>query len=126
MSHLGGGYPPHAHHGYELGAAPARISCPSELVVTVANSIGDPVTIYSRRRRGWVFPPPWPGVDWENIPDEPAAIKLFYAGGKLAIWNTERWLPDRRLPLHYDPQYNAGRPEGLKDVTVAADGSVIG
>jgi hypothetical protein len=26
----------------------------------------------------------------------------------------------------HDPQYHAGRPEGLKDVTVAADGSVIG
>jgi WD40 repeat protein len=58
----------------------------------------------------------------------PNGKQLFirYAGGKLAIWNTERWLPERRLPLHYDPQYDAGRPEGLKDVTVAADGSVIG
>jgi Dolichyl-phosphate-mannose-protein mannosyltransferase len=77
MSHLGWVYLPHARHGYELGAALARISRPSDLVVTVANSIGDPVAIYYSRRRGWVFPPPWPGVDWENIPDEPAAIKLF-------------------------------------------------
>ena len=58
----------------------------------------------------------------------PNGKQLFirYAGGKLAIWNTERWLPERRLPVHYDPRYHAGRPEGLKDVTVAADGSVIG
>ena len=48
----------------------------------------------------------------------PNGKQLFirYAGGKLAIWNTERWLPERRLPLHYDPRYHAGRPEGLKDV----------
>ena len=58
----------------------------------------------------------------------PNGKQLFirYAGGKLAIWNTERWLPERRLPLHYDPQYHAGRPEGVRDVTAAADGSVIG
>jgi WD40 repeat protein len=58
----------------------------------------------------------------------PNGKQLFirYAGGKLALWNTERRLPERRLPLHYDPRYHAGRPEGLKDVTVAADGSVIG
>jgi hypothetical protein len=34
--------------------------------------------------------------------------------------------PERRLPLNYDPRYHAGCPEGLKDVTVAANGSVIG
>jgi hypothetical protein len=41
----------------------ARISQPTDLVVTVANAIGDPVANYSHRR-GWVFPPPWPGVNW--------------------------------------------------------------
>ena len=60
------------------GAALARLSRPYDLVITVANSIGDPVAIYYSRRRGWVFPPPWPGVDWaQDIVDEPAAIQLF-------------------------------------------------
>jgi WD40 repeat protein len=51
---------------------------------------------------------------------------LRYAGGKLAIWNTERWLPERRLPLHYRPLSDAGHSGGYNDLTAAADGSVIG
>jgi hypothetical protein len=77
INYLGWVYRPHAHHSYELGAALARISQPSDLVVTVANSIGDPVAIYYSRRRGWVFPPPWPGVHWDDIVDQFAAIRLF-------------------------------------------------
>jgi hypothetical protein len=77
MSHAGWIYHAHAHHGYELGGALARISQPSDLVVTVANSIGDPVAIYYSRRCGWVFPPHWPGIDWEEIGDEATAIQLF-------------------------------------------------
>jgi hypothetical protein len=68
-------YHPYAHQSYELGAALARISRPSDLVVTVANAISDPVAIYYSRRRGWVFPPAWPRADWWE--DEPAAIQLF-------------------------------------------------
>jgi hypothetical protein len=78
MSHLQWAYREYARQGYELGAALARISRPSDLVVTVANAIGDPAAIYYSRRRGWVFPPVWPGADpWEDIKDEPAAIQLF-------------------------------------------------
>jgi len=77
MSYAGWIYRAHAQHGYELGGALARISQPSDLVVTVANSIGDPVAIYYSRRRGWVFPPPWPGIDWEEIGNEATAIQLF-------------------------------------------------
>jgi hypothetical protein len=78
MSHLRSLYHPYARESYELGTALARISQPSDLVVTVANAIGDPVVIYYSRRRGWVFPPVWPGADaWEDIADEPAAIRLF-------------------------------------------------
>jgi hypothetical protein len=78
MSNLRSGYHAYAQESYELGIALARISRPSDLVVTVANAIGDPVAIYYSRRRGWVFPPVWPGADpWQDIADEPAAIQLF-------------------------------------------------
>ena len=78
LSHLGWVYAAHARQSYEMGAALAQLSRPYDLVITVANSIGDPVAIYYSRRRGWVFPPPWPGVDWaQDIVDEPAAIQLF-------------------------------------------------
>jgi hypothetical protein len=78
MSHLRSVYHAYARQGYELGTALARISRPSDLVVTVANAIGDPVVIYYSRRRGWVFPPVWPNADpWQDIADEPAAIQLF-------------------------------------------------
>jgi hypothetical protein len=78
MSDLRWAYHAYARQGYELGAALARLSQPSDLVVTVANAIGDPVPIYYSRRRGWVFPPVWTGADpWEDIKNEPAAIRLF-------------------------------------------------
>ena len=51
---------------------------------------------------------------------------IRYTGGKLAIWNTERWLPERRLPLHYRPLSDAGHSGGHNDLSAAADGSVIG
>jgi WD40 repeat protein len=53
-------------------------------------------------------------------------LVVRYAGGKLAFWDTGRWLPQHRLPMHFDPRYREGRPEGLADISVAADGSVIG
>jgi hypothetical protein len=78
MTHLRWWYHAYARQSHDLGAALAQISQPSDLVVTVANAIGDPVAIYYSRRRGWVFPPVWPDADpWEDITDEPAAIHLF-------------------------------------------------
>jgi hypothetical protein len=78
MKNLRWVYGAYARQSHELGVALARISQPSDLVVTVGNSIGDPGAIYYSRRRGWVFPPAWPDVDWwEDIVDEPAAIQLF-------------------------------------------------
>lgn len=78
MTHLRSAYHAYSRQSYELGAALTQISQPSDLVVTVANAIGDPVAIYYSRRRGWVFPPVWPGADpWGDITDEPAAIQLF-------------------------------------------------
>ena len=78
MRHLRSSYTAYALQSYEMGTALARISQPSDLVVTVANAIGDPVAVYYSRRRGWVFPPAWPGVKWSADPvEEPAAIRLF-------------------------------------------------
>jgi 4-amino-4-deoxy-L-arabinose transferase-like glycosyltransferase len=75
MTHLRWLYAPYAYQGYELGAALARISQPSDLVVTVAHS-NDPVAIYYSGRRGWLFPPAWSGYGI-NIEDEAAEIELF-------------------------------------------------
>jgi hypothetical protein len=78
MRHLRAVYGARAHQSYELGVALARISQPSDLVITVANWTGDPVAVYYSRRHGWVFPPAWPAVNWtEDIVDESAAIQLF-------------------------------------------------
>jgi hypothetical protein len=79
MRHLRGSYTAYGRQAYEMGAALARISQPADLVVTVSNAIGDPVAIYYSHRRGWVFPPPWPGVNWAWVDptNELAAIQLF-------------------------------------------------
>jgi hypothetical protein len=78
MRHLRWMYRAYASQSYELGRSLARTSSPSDLVVTVANSIGDPVAIYYSQRRGWVFPPAWSGVHWAaDVVNEPAAIQLF-------------------------------------------------
>jgi hypothetical protein len=71
------------YHGYaretrELGLALGRVTQPSDLVITVGNDIGDPGAIYYSKRRGWVFPPAWPGVTWsEDVVNERDAIVLF-------------------------------------------------
>jgi len=71
-------YAPYARETRELGLALARFSRPSDLVITVANDIGDPGAIYYSHRRGWVFPPAQPGVDWAaDIVDDPVTLQLF-------------------------------------------------
>jgi 4-amino-4-deoxy-L-arabinose transferase-like glycosyltransferase len=57
VKNLGWVYYPYARETRALGIALARISEPSDLVVTVGNDIGDPGAIYYSRRHGWVFPP---------------------------------------------------------------------
>jgi Dolichyl-phosphate-mannose-protein mannosyltransferase len=71
MSYLGWIYHPYARHSYEMGVAIGRISQPSDLVVTVANSTGDPVSIYYSRRRGWVW-----GYE-ADMTDVSSAIRSF-------------------------------------------------
>jgi hypothetical protein len=76
-------YPPEAHwnatESYKLGLALSKISAPQDLVVTIANDIGEPVMIYYSKRRGWVFPPPGEGIIWwsEISADDLKLIKVF-------------------------------------------------
>ena len=65
------GSPLDATQSYLLGLALREATKPGDLVVTVSNDIGSPVSIYYSRRRGWVFPPPWPEVQWWSaIPED--------------------------------------------------------
>jgi 4-amino-4-deoxy-L-arabinose transferase-like glycosyltransferase len=70
-------YKSYAKESYQLGLALREIALPDDLVVTVANDIGDPVAIYYSQRRGWVFPPAEPEKAWDYLPDDDEAIRLF-------------------------------------------------
>ncbi len=78
---------PYAKQGYELGLALRQVSQPPDLVVTMANVLGNPVAMYYSQRRGWLFPPP-PTVDVTELPeDDRESIQMFEelrAGG--AAW----------------------------------------
>jgi hypothetical protein len=74
------GYHPYAEDAYKLGLALRQSSRPDDLVVTMAQDIGDPVAIYYSRRRGWVFPPAttWSKFAWwDGIEDDREAIRLL-------------------------------------------------
>lgn len=72
-------YYPRANESYKLGLALNQVAQPNDLVLTIANFIGDPVAIYYSKRYGWVFPPAWLGVGWwqQKIEDDNKAIRLF-------------------------------------------------
>ncbi|WOD39247.1 ArnT family glycosyltransferase [Nodosilinea sp. E11] len=74
-------FPPEPHwnatEGYLMGMALRKISQPDDLVVTVPNDIGEPVAIYYSLRRGWVFPPPWPGINWTKMSEDEDAVNQF-------------------------------------------------
>lgn len=63
---------------YKLGLALRQVSAPDNVVVTMTGS-GAPVAIYYSQRRGWIFPPPWPGFEWWSgmIKDDNEAIRVF-------------------------------------------------
>ena len=85
-------YHPYARESRELGLALARASQPTDLVVTIARDIGDPTAIHYSHRRGWVFPPPWPGVSWGDIVDEflsHSAIRRVAVGRRTMVWNCD-------------------------------------
>ena len=64
---------------YKLGLALHQVSDPEDLVVTIPFGTTEPVAIYYSQRRGWSFPPAWPGVGWWDgkIEDDQEAIRLF-------------------------------------------------
>jgi 4-amino-4-deoxy-L-arabinose transferase-like glycosyltransferase len=64
---------------YKLGLALRQVSAPDDLVVTIPHGTTEPIAIYYSQRRGWSFPPPWPGVGWwgGTIKDDSEAIRLF-------------------------------------------------
>ena len=49
-----------------------------------------------------------------------------FGSKRLAMWKTERWHPERRLPINYDPEYIANKPEGLSKLKLTADGLAVG
>jgi len=69
---------PYAKQTHGLGLALRQVSQPGDLVITVANAVGDPTAIYYSGRRGWVFPPAGYDVDWTELPaDDAQSIRLF-------------------------------------------------
>jgi hypothetical protein len=73
-------YHSYAYKAYKLGLALRERSRPEDLVVTMAQDIGDPVAIYYSGRHGWVFPPAetWASFNWsDGITDEREAIRLL-------------------------------------------------
>ena len=64
---------------YKLGLALRQVSAPDDLVVTIPHGTTEPIAIYYSQRRGWSFPPPWPGVGWwgGTIKDDYEAIRLL-------------------------------------------------
>ena len=63
-------YFPYAGESYQLGLALREVTQPDDLVVTLANDLGDPVSIFYSQRRGWVFPPAEPGRSWGRLMDD--------------------------------------------------------
>lgn len=71
-------YYPYAQRSYQMGLALRQITEPDDLVVTIAEAVGDPIAIFYSQRYGWTFPPAWPGRNWGQLPaDEDEAIALF-------------------------------------------------
>ncbi|MBW4650316.1 MAG: glycosyltransferase family 39 protein [Kastovskya adunca ATA6-11-RM4] len=71
-------YKPYAYESYKLGLALRQFSQPGDLVVTLANTLGDPIPIYYSQRRGWVFPPVIEDGVLPQFPeDDNEAIQMF-------------------------------------------------
>lgn len=71
-------YYSYTNESYKMGLALNQVSQPSDLVVTIAQQVGNPVAIYYSKRRGWVFPPAWQGVVWwKQTLEDNEAIRLF-------------------------------------------------
>ena len=100
---------PYASNSVALGERLAQLSKPSELVVTVARQVGDPVAIYYSRRRGWVFPPGGGARDWSRFADDQdqAIAELEDLRRQGATWfgavRDARDGSKRRFDVHHQP-----------------------
>jgi len=71
-------YYPFSEQSYELGVALREASQSRDLVVTMANDLGNPIAIYYSQRRGWPFPPPSPSRNFIELPaDDSESIQMF-------------------------------------------------
>jgi hypothetical protein len=74
-------YQPHwdSAVNYRMGLALGAVSAPGDLVITIPGGTIEPVAIYYSGRRGWSFPPLWPGVTWAGgePPEDGESIALF-------------------------------------------------
>ncbi|MBD2028341.1 glycosyltransferase family 39 protein [Leptolyngbya sp. FACHB-711] len=57
-------YRPVLEPSYRLGIELQKLAEPDDLVVSIADEIGNPVMIYYSHRRGWIFPPAWSEIPW--------------------------------------------------------------
>lgn len=73
----------------------------------------------------------WGDIRDSRFSGDGAALFLKYEDAefgskRLAMWKTERWQPERRLPIKYDPEYSANKPQGLSKLRLTADGLAVG
>ena len=71
---------PFAEQGYKLGLALRQTTQPNDLVITISQEIGNPISVYYSQRRGWVFPPASPGIKWwksDDLNNNSKAIRLL-------------------------------------------------
>jgi uncharacterized protein YecT (DUF1311 family) len=73
-----------------------------------------------------IFEPIWGGAKAAKFTRDGETLVIKYEKSRLATWKTERWRPERSLPLKYEARYEAGKPEGLRDIRVTRDGSAVG
>jgi 4-amino-4-deoxy-L-arabinose transferase-like glycosyltransferase len=120
--YLASGFNPYEasmQEGYELGLALNKITQPSDLLIAVAEEIGNPISIYYSQRTGWIFPPVESKAEWwDDIKNEDAAIdslKILHQKGvkwfgisnrqKTKIWQQNPKLArqiERNYKLHQE------------------------
>lgn len=70
--------------------------------------------------------PIWGGARAMQFTPDGRALVIAYESGVLASWDMGRWRAIHRLPIEFDPRYEAGKPLGLRDVKMTADAREIG
>ncbi|MBE9066475.1 glycosyltransferase family 39 protein [Leptolyngbya cf. ectocarpi LEGE 11479] len=65
-------YQAYAQESYELGLELRKITRPDEMIVTLANTIDDPIALYYSQRKGWVFShsTETKGRAWNHLPED--------------------------------------------------------